>query len=112
MTFRKALMATASLALAASVGASVCAQTNPTSPVADAPGARPRPVWERPRHLVYIATPGDDGADGQSGVIVLDADHDYRFLKRIPYGLPASQLPGPKISGMTASVPANKIYVT
>ena len=45
-------------------------------------------------------------------MIVLDADHDYRFVKRIPYGLAASELPGPKISGMTSSIPANKIYVT
>ena len=33
-------------------------------------------------------------------------------MKRIPYGLAASELPGPKISGMTSSIPANKIYVT
>ena len=112
MTFRKLLMATASLAFATCVAGSVSAQKNPTSPVADPPNMRPRPPSEQPRHLLYIATPGDNGADDQSGVIVLDADHDYRFIKRIPYDLPASMMPGPKISGMTASIPANKIYVT
>ena len=63
------------------------------------------------RHLVYIGTPGDGGTDNQSGVIVLDADKNYSFVKRIPYGLPASMMPGPKISGITASVPLNMIYV-
>src|SRR5690242_1780556 len=42
------------------------------------------------RHLVYIATPGDNGTDNQSGIVVLDADKDYSFIKRISYGLPAS----------------------
>ncbi len=54
-----------------------------------------RPVRTGPdsevRHLVYIATPGDNGTDNQSGVVVLDADKGYSFIKRIPYGLPASQ---------------------
>ena len=43
------------------------------------------------RHLVYIGTPGDNGTDNQSGVIVLDADKDYSFIKRIPYDLPAAR---------------------
>ena len=34
------------------------------------------------------------------------------LVKRISYGLPASQLPGAKVSGITASVPLNMIYVT
>ena len=63
------------------------------------------------RHLVYIGTPGDNGTDNQSGVIVLDADKGYSFIKRIPYGLPASQMPGPKIAGIEASVPLQMIYV-
>ncbi len=63
------------------------------------------------RHLVYIATPGDNGTDNQSGVVVLDADKNYSFIKRIPYGLPASQMPGPKIAGIEASVPLQMLYV-
>ncbi len=117
MQARKALMATASLAIVACVAGSVSAQNKPTrnqGPAAQAatPSTAVQPYQSRPRHLLYIATPGDEGADDQSGVIVLDADHDYRFVKRIPYGLAASELPGPKISGMTSSIPANKIYVT
>ena len=57
------------------------------------------------RHLVYIATPGDNGTDNQSGIVVLDADKGYSFLKRIPYDLPASKMPGPKVSGIAASLP-------
>src|SRR5262245_47863810 len=66
---------------------------------------------EEIRHLVYIATPGDNGTDNQSGVVVLDADKNYSFIKRIPYGLPASQMPGPKIAGIEASVPLQMLYV-
>ena len=64
------------------------------------------------RHLVYIATPGDNGTDNQSGVVVLDADKDYSFLKRISYDLPASKMPGPKVSGITVSLPLQMLYVT
>jgi hypothetical protein len=74
-----------------------------------APGApRPDPI----RHLVYIATPGDAGTDNQSGVVVLDADKGYSFLKRIPYGLTAAQMPGPKNAGIAVSVPLQMLYVT
>jgi DNA-binding beta-propeller fold protein YncE len=104
MKFRNLLLATASLATAVCITGSVSAQNNRP--------ARPPEPAEKRRHLLYIAVPGDRGDDGQSGVIVLDADHDYNFIKRISYGLPASMMPGPKISGMTSSVPENKIYVT
>jgi hypothetical protein len=64
------------------------------------------------RHLVYIGTPGDNGTDNQSGVIVLDADKDYSFIKRIPYDLPAALMPAPKVSGITSSLPLQMLYVT
>src|SRR4029079_6262518 len=67
---------------------------------------------ERNRHLLYIALPGGSGVDGQSGIVVLDADRNYQFVKRISYGLPAARMPGPEITGVTASVPENKLYVT
>ncbi|HWC62593.1 MAG TPA: hypothetical protein VG501_03150, partial [Rhizomicrobium sp.] len=88
--------------------------TNPSkgSTSTTSPATAPAAPRGRLHHLLFIATPGGGGGDGQSGVIVLDADHDYRFVKRISYGLPAARLPGPEISGMSASVPENKIYVT
>jgi hypothetical protein len=67
--------------------------------------AQDRPAYER--HLLYIATPGGGGGDGQSGIVVLDADHDYRFVKRISYGAAKS----PQITGIAASVPEGKLYV-
>src|SRR4030095_4321293 len=89
MKFRNLLLAMASLALTA--GAT--AQDRPN------------------RHLLFIATPGGGGADGQGGIGVLDADPGYRFVKRIPYGFPAARMPGPQITGIAASVPENKLYV-
>src|SRR4051812_6835870 len=80
----------------------VSAQNNARPPRESAP-----PV----RHLVYIATPGDGGTDNQSGVVVLDGDKDFSFLKRISYGLPASMMPGPKVSGITVSVPLQMLYI-
>ena len=71
-----------------------------------------QPYTERPRHLLYIATPGDWGTDNQSGIVVLDADKNYSFVTRISYQLPASKMPGYKVAGITASVPLNMIYVT
>src|SRR4051812_36378302 len=111
MKLRNALLATTGLGLVMSlVGGAAWAQSAaPAAPTAAAPAA---PAAEKLRHLVYMALPGDAGADGQTGVLVLDADHNYQFVSRIPYPLAASQLPGPKISGMTASIAANKIYVT
>jgi len=73
---------------------------------------RPAPAdTSRNRHLLFIATPGGGGADGQSGIVVLDADRGYRFVKRISYDLPAARMPGPQITGIAASVPENKLYV-
>jgi len=102
--FRKALMTTTAVGC-------MMALTHGYA-LAQAAATPPAPAPQKLRHLVYMALPGDAGADGQTGVLVLDADHNYQFVSRIPYPLPASMLPGPKISGMTASIAANKIYVT
>ena len=76
-------------------------------------GGQPQvPASERIRHLVYIGTPGDQGTDNQSGVIVLDADKNYSFVKRISYELPAAKMPGGKVSGIAASVPLQMLYIT
>jgi hypothetical protein len=111
MKFRKSLLATSGLGLVMAVTATA-ASAQSAAPAAPAATPAPAAAAEKLRHLVYMALPGDSGADGQTGVLVLDADHNYQFVSRIPYPLPASQLPGPKISGMTASIAANKIYVT
>src|SRR5262245_25968210 len=96
MKLRTILVATASLALAADM---------------DVMAQGPAPAGGE-RHLLFIATPGGGGGDHQSGLVVLDADHDYRFVKRISYGLPAAKMPGPQVTGIAASIPEQKLYVT
>jgi DNA-binding beta-propeller fold protein YncE len=110
MQYRNALLASTSILIMATGGA--WAQSAAPAPAAPAATPAPAAAAAPLRHLVYMALPGDAGADGQSGVLVLDADHNFEPLTRIPYPLPAALLPGPKISGMTASIAANKIYVT
>src|SRR5262245_34904951 len=97
----KTVTATCAVAIVSAI-TYVGAQTNARAPRESAPV----------RHLVYIATPGDNGTDNQSGIVVLDADKDYSFLKRISYELPASRMPGPKVSGITVSLPLQMLYVT
>jgi len=100
------------MALAAGVAGTVMGQNKP-APAGARPGVtRATAVPHgRDRHLLFIALPGGGGADDQSGIVVLDADHDYRFVKRISYGLPAARMPGPEITGIAASVSENKLYV-
>jgi hypothetical protein len=132
MKLRTALLATACTVFAASVGCFAYAQTGTIDLSAQekAREAQPNnintprhpetdyelnPAPEQPNpvhHLLYVATPGDGGGDGESGMVVLDADHGYRFVKRISWGIPASELPGAKVTGITASVPLNMIFVT
>ncbi len=92
----------------------LCTMTYVSAQRGGAAGARGAgaPQSERIRHLVYIATPGDNGTDNQSGVVVLDADKNYSFLKRISYGLPAALMPGPKNAGIAVSVPLQMLFVT
>jgi len=102
MKLRTVVLATSCAVAVVSAITLVGAQGNPRAPRESA----------QVRHLVYIATPGDNGTDNQSGIVVLDADKDYSFLKRISYDLPASKMPGPKVSGITVSLPLQMIYVT
>jgi len=99
---RTAMLTTACAVAAVSAMTDVSAQRNSRVP----------PDSEPVRHLVYVATPGDGGTDNQSGIVVLDADKNYSFLKRISYQLPASKMPGGKVSGIAASVPLQMLYVT
>jgi hypothetical protein len=115
MKIRDLLLATAGMALTVGVAGAVMAQNKlaPAGAMAG-PGSKARAPAPRShnRHLLFIATPGGGGADDESGIVVLDGDHNWRFVKRISYGLPAARMPGPEISGIAASVSENKIYVT
>lgn len=69
------------------------------------------------RRLVYVALPGGS-AGGQFsseqngvGIVVLDADRNLEFVKRIPtWNVPASMSPE-EVSGIAASQTTNMIYL-
>ena len=69
------------------------------------------------RRLVYVALPGGSAggqfSSGQNGVgiVVLDADRNLEFVKRIPtWNVPASMSPE-EVSGIAASQTTNMIYL-
>src|SRR5437763_8511980 len=76
-----------------------------------------RGFGKRDRRLVYVALPGGS-AGGQFsselngvGIVVLDVDHKFEFVKRIPtWNVPASISPE-EVSGIAGSPALNKIYL-
>jgi DNA-binding beta-propeller fold protein YncE len=72
---------------------------------------------KRDRRLVYVALPGGS-AGGQFssemngvGIVVLDVDRNFEFVKRIPtWNVPASMSPE-EVSGVAASPATNMIYL-
>jgi DNA-binding beta-propeller fold protein YncE len=68
----------------------------------------------RARHLVYVTVPGSLERPGWSsgvGIVVLDANDDYHFVKRIPTWEYAGSMSPEQISGVAASPVTNLIYV-
>src|ERR1700758_4105042 len=72
---------------------------------------------KRDRRLVYVALPGGS-AGGQFssemngvGIVVLDVDRHFEFVKRIPTGDVASTISPEEVSGVAASPAANMFYV-
>ena len=71
----------------------------------------------RDRRLVYVTLPGGS-AGGQFssemngvGIVVLDVDNNFAFVKRIPtWNVPASRSPE-EVSGVAASPATNMIYL-
>lgn len=68
----------------------------------------------RARHLIYVTEPGSlerpvwlNGV----GIIVLDANDNYRFVKRIPIWAYAASMSPEQVSGVAASPVTNLIYV-
>src|SRR5450631_467069 len=72
---------------------------------------------KRDRRLVYVTLPGGS-AGGQFssemngvGIVVLDVDRNFDFVKRIPtWNVPASVSPE-EVSGVAASTATNMIYL-
>jgi DNA-binding beta-propeller fold protein YncE len=68
----------------------------------------------RGRHLLYVTVPGSLERPGWSsgvGIVVLDVDDNYRFVKRIPTWEYAGSMSPEQISGVAASPVTNLIYV-
>jgi DNA-binding beta-propeller fold protein YncE len=75
------------------------------------PGDNFRP---RARHLVYVTEPGSLERPGWLngvGIIVLDANDNYRFVTRIPTWQYAASMSPEQISGVAASPVTNLIYL-
>ena len=94
------------------------AQTAPprTEPPRTEPmrGSPPESFRPRGRHLVYVTLPGSLETPAYRngvGIVVLDADNNYLFVKRIPTWDYAASTSPEQVSGVTASPMTNMIYV-
>ena len=56
------------------------------------------------KELIYAAVPGS--------IVVMDAKHDYTFVKRIVFEQQPATLPLESIAGMAASTATNMVYVS
>lgn len=66
------------------------------------------------RHLLYVAMPGSlerQMYPNGSGIIVLDADNDYAFVKRIHMWEYAGSMAAEDVSGVAASPATNMLYL-
>jgi DNA-binding beta-propeller fold protein YncE len=69
------------------------------------------------RRLVYVALPGGSAGgqfsseQNEVGIVVLDVDRNFDFVKRIPtWNVPASMSPE-EVSGIAASTTTNMVYL-
>jgi hypothetical protein len=95
---------------------SVIAATSQTphfTTTAPAASSKPNDSFRpRGRQLIYVALPGSlERAGWQNGVgiVVLDANDNWRFVKRIPTWEYAASMSPEQVSGMTASPVTNLI---
>ena len=66
------------------------------------------------RHLVYVTLPGSLERPifpNGDGIVVLDADHDYAFVRRIHVWEYAASMSPEDISGVAASPATNMLYL-
>src|SRR3954470_14405182 len=135
MTFRNQVFSAASVcALALTVSAQQTtkdgiraenASNRPERPYRPAGSSDPRDAGphiargfgKRDRRLVYVTLPGGS-AGGQFsseqngvGIVVLDADHDFEFVKRIQTWNVAASISPEEVSGVAASGATNMIYL-
>lgn len=124
ITMRTRTFAAAAALLLAATAAPALAQTAPaTRPAAKAATAAHAPARRRgpndsfrprARHLVYVAVPGSleqPGWHNGIGVVVLDANDGWKFVKRVPTWEYAASMSPEQVSGMAASPVTNMTYV-
>jgi DNA-binding beta-propeller fold protein YncE len=106
------ICATAAWAQSSGSSSAPGAQKSPaTAPVRRGPNDSFRP---RARHLLYITEPGSLEKPGWAngvGIIVLDVNDGYHFVKRIPTWEYAASMSPEQVSGVAASPVTNLIYV-
>jgi DNA-binding beta-propeller fold protein YncE len=120
MAFRKVLFGTAIItAVGATLAAAQIFATENTSAASQQSvdprvGARNNGFVQRDRHLLYVTLPGSGVYPSWRnglGIVVLDADDQFAFVKRIPVvTVPASGSPE-HVAGVTASIETNMIYL-
>ncbi len=115
-------------ALAASAQTPAPAPESAAAPAAGAPSAAdeaarfaamkrrgpPDNFRPRARHLIYVTLPGSLERPAYLngvGIVVLDANDNYRFVKRIPTWEYAGSMSPEQVSGVAASPVTNLIYV-
>jgi DNA-binding beta-propeller fold protein YncE len=135
MTFRNQLFSAAAVcALAVSMSAQQTtsdgiraenAVNRPERPYRPAGSSDPRDAGphiakgfgKRDRRLVYVTLPGGSAggqfsSDGNGvGIVVLDVDRNFEFVKRIPTWNVAASISPEEVSGVAASGATNMIYL-
>jgi DNA-binding beta-propeller fold protein YncE len=72
------------------------------------------PLVAAEQHLLYVANPGTRNyvQYGGVGILVFDAEHGYKFVRRIPtWDVPAGKEPE-NVKGIAASAKTGRVYVT
>src|SRR5262245_27666623 len=121
---RIALRLAVALILAACVGFTTSdVPVAPQQPTAGPPPANPAPQQSarargdftiHERHLVYVTLPGSLERPifpNGDGIVVLDADHEYAFVRRIHVWEYAASMSPEDISGVAASPATNMLYL-
>jgi DNA-binding beta-propeller fold protein YncE len=115
-TLVAALLLAGSVPAAAQVTGAAGPGATPNGTPAPAPARRgPNDSFRpRARHLIYVTEPGSLEKPGWAngvGIIVLDANDGYHFVKRIPTWDYAASMSPEQVSGVAASPVTNMIYV-
>src|ERR1700751_3423873 len=88
------------------LGAAMAAAGQTPGSASAAPGKPDDTFRPRGRHLIYVALPGSLEQPGWLngvGIVVLDANDNYRFVKRIPTWEYAASMRPEQVSGVAAS---------